>query len=733
MKRLTALLLALCLILSLAACKQTSDDPAGTPPPSETVPPSPAGTQSPAPETQSPAPFTFTRDNFPRLDGSTSTAPLGRAVAAALLGETEEEVSDLISFSRTTNSFRALMAGQADLLIVGEPNASVYDEMEEAGFEASIDTFATDGLIFVVNADNPVDNLTTDQIRAIYAGEITNWKEVGGDDLPITPFQRNEDAGSQALMKKLVMGDTPLMTPPTGYVVDSMMGLMEAVRSYDNSPGAIGYSVYYYANDMQMASGLKILSVDGVAPSADTIRSEEYPHRNAYYVVMAADTPEDSPTARVYRWLLSQEGQTLIDKQGYVSVLDVSAPQEGTPITTLANRISEDPLPELIPSDDYGSVLPYLGGEVYTEYPYDDMASVIPSYRYGLCTADGTILTDPVYNHIYQATWYDYALGRTHSLPVWVLTQTAEGDDGEYYTAVGLAALDGSWYTGMIYRSSLSDTIFTTSTGVLLNLDGETAVMVGLSGRELFRWTADDFLPPDHDYRAWFLNDGLNWCLRNCGSRLYYQPSALGLEDLEGPEYLWLDPYTGEEVPDPETDEPLILAVNGIVFFDGGRCYLDGTTVTIHYDDGTETFFELPCTVESYYTATSRYFLFYADRASQDSGIDTLLCTHDGTVIATGDRTVNLTLLEDFASGTVHPARYVYTYDESTGETYTFTFLNADGSDGLTVLSSNCYPSLHNGLITLADDRCYRLTDLSTGEDLIRIPRWLSRDLPADD
>ena len=733
MKRLTALLLTLCLILSLAACKQTADGPASTTPPSETVTPTPAVTQSPAPETQSPAPFTFTRDSFPRLDGSTSTAPLGRAVAAALLGETEEEVSDLISFSRTTNSFRALMAGEADLLIVGEPNASVYDEMEEAGFEASIDTFATDGLIFVVNADNPVDDLTTDQIRAIYAGEITNWKEVGGDDLPITPFQRNEDAGSQALMKKLVMGDTPLMTPPADYVVDSMMGLMEAVRSYDNSPGAIGYSVYYYANDMKMASGLKILSVDGVAPSADTIRREEYPHRNAYYVVMAADTPEDSPTARVYHWLLSREGQALIDKQGYVSVLDVSSSEKtDAPVATIANRLSEDPLPELIPSDDYGSVLPYIGGEVYTEYPYDDMASVIPSYRYGLCTADGTILTDPVYSHIYQAAWYDQAMDRTHPLPVWVLTQTAEEEDGEYYTAVGLAALDGSWYSGMIYRSSLSSTIFTTSAGLLMNLDGETAVMVGLSGRELFRWTADDFLPPDHDYRAWFIDDGLSWCLRNCGSRVYYQPSALGLESPEGPEYLWLDPYTGEEVPDPETDEPLILAVNDNVFFDGGRCRLDGTTVTIHYNDGTETSFELPCTVETYYTATSRYLLFYGDLAAQSSGVDTLLCTHDGTVIATGDAPSSVVLETDYTTGTVYPVRYTYTYDVHTGAAYTFTVLNPDGSEQLTVPCSNCYPTLHAGLVSVADDDFYRLINLTTGEDLIRIPRWLSRDLPAE-
>lgn len=304
MKKLLSAALALAMALSLAACQAAG----------------PGQSQSPAPGGET---ISFTRENFPRLDGSTSTAPLGRAVASVLLGESEEEVSDLISFSRTTASFRALMAGEADLLIVGEPNASVYDEMDQAEFEASIDTFANDGLVFVVNADNPVDSLTPEQLRGIYTGEITNWKEVGGDDLEIVPFQRNEDAGSQALMKKLVMGDTEMMEPPEGYMLSEMGTLMEAVRSYDNTASAIGYSVYYYAHDMEMADGLKLLQIDGVAPTTQTIRSGDYPFRNAYYVVMAADTPEQSMTAVLYRWLLSEDGQKLVARMGYASVLEV--------------------------------------------------------------------------------------------------------------------------------------------------------------------------------------------------------------------------------------------------------------------------------------------------------------------------------------------------------------------------------------------------------------------------
>ena len=304
MKRIAALSLALLFVL--AGCQSPGGDV------------TPSGEPTPSAQT-----ITFTRENFPRLDGSTSTAPLGRAIAAVLLGETEDEVADLIQFSRTTESYRQLMAGERDLVIAAEPNAAVFDEMKEAGFEVKMEPFANDGLVFVVNADNPVDSLTLEQIQGIYTGEITNWKEVGGEDLPIVPFQRNAESGSQVLMEKLVMDGLTLMDPPEGYLVESMGGLIDGVMGYDNSANAIGYTVFYYAHDMEMADGLKVLKVDGVTPSADTIRSGEYTLRNPYYIAMDASQPEESMTAVLYRWILSEDGQRLVARQGYASVLEV--------------------------------------------------------------------------------------------------------------------------------------------------------------------------------------------------------------------------------------------------------------------------------------------------------------------------------------------------------------------------------------------------------------------------
>ena len=303
--------LALILVLTLAACGPKA--PGGS---SASIPDASASQSVPEGE-----PFVFTRENLPRLDGSTSTAPLARAMCAVLLGEDQDQVADLISFSRTTQSYRNLMEGSADLLLAAEPAPEVLSELEEGG-KWLLTPFATDALVFVVNQDNPVDNLTTQQVQQIYTGEITNWSQVGGDDLDIVPFQRNQEAGSQTMFEKLVMDGLDLMEPPKEWTSDSMMGLLDSVREYDNSPAAIGYTVYYYANDMEMAKGLKVLSIDGVAPSAQAIRGGDYPFLNPYFVAIAKDAAEDSPTRILYDWVLGPDGQKLAALEGYVPVME---------------------------------------------------------------------------------------------------------------------------------------------------------------------------------------------------------------------------------------------------------------------------------------------------------------------------------------------------------------------------------------------------------------------------
>jgi phosphate transport system substrate-binding protein len=294
---------------------------------SESQPPeSPIISATPSDTNPDPVLFRFTRSNFPRLDGSTSMIPLGEAIVCVLLGIPRENAGELIDFSKTTQAYCNLIYSYdtRDLVIATEPDWEVVDDIASlrGGTREMIEytPIAVDSLVFIVNLSNPIDNLTIEQIQKIYTGEITNWKQVGGDDVEIAAFQRNTGSGSQTLMEKLVMQELPLASAPSEYTQGEMGGLIAMVKSFDRTSSAIGYTVYYYANDMKMAEGLKILSVDGVMPSDITLANGEYPLTNPYFAAIRSDAAADSPERILYNWLLGDEGRELIRSEGYVPV-----------------------------------------------------------------------------------------------------------------------------------------------------------------------------------------------------------------------------------------------------------------------------------------------------------------------------------------------------------------------------------------------------------------------------
>ena len=260
----------------------------------------------------------FSPEEYPHVDGSTSMLPLSRALMMASTGVSAQEAELRVSHSKTTLSFYALVSGEADLLLVARPAQEAFDYAEDMGVELEMRPIGVDALVFLTSDKNPVDSLTQQQAVGIYTGAITNWKEVGGADAEIVAYQRNETSGSQVMMENVVMDGQLMTDAPKEYRPSEMGALVDEVASYRNSADAIGYSVYYYVTEMYLREGVKLLAIDGVAPSNETIASGEYPYTQYNYAVIRKDEREDSPARQLFDFLTTPEGKALMAAQGYV-------------------------------------------------------------------------------------------------------------------------------------------------------------------------------------------------------------------------------------------------------------------------------------------------------------------------------------------------------------------------------------------------------------------------------
>ena len=304
---------ALCAALILGSCGSAGN------PSSETTSSVPESSTAEASET-TPEPIFSSAEEYPRVDGSTANLPLMARVMQDTCGISAEEAENLTQNTGTNTSWNRLVNNGADLLLVYEAPQETQEEIKKSGVELEVTAVGRDALVFLVNSGNSLDGLTQDQLRDIYTGKVTNWKELGGKDQEIFPFQRNATSGSQTMFLKLLMGDITPMDPPEQLISGAMGQLIDSVASYDNSDGAIGYSVYYYAAMMYENPDLKLLAVDGVAPSNESIADGSYPLLNDFYLAIRADEPEDSPTRKLYNWILSDAGRTAFEESNYVPI-----------------------------------------------------------------------------------------------------------------------------------------------------------------------------------------------------------------------------------------------------------------------------------------------------------------------------------------------------------------------------------------------------------------------------
>lgn len=263
---------------------------------------------------------------LPSMDGATALYPVYAAFAQAVYPEKEYSLYESkVVCSNTARAYQRLIDQDVDVIFVAAPSQEQKDAAKAAGMEFYLTPIGREAFVFFVNSRNPVKGLTVEQVKGIYSGAITNWNEVGGKNQSIRAFQRAQNSGSQSALERF-MEDIPIAEPERKNVVIGMEGIISQVASYQNYKNAIGFSFRYYSTQMVENEQIRLLSLDGVFPTKETIRDGSYPISSEFYAVTAAPIGQPAPKMKnprlsaLLKWILSPQGQWIIEKTGYVSL-----------------------------------------------------------------------------------------------------------------------------------------------------------------------------------------------------------------------------------------------------------------------------------------------------------------------------------------------------------------------------------------------------------------------------
>ena len=257
-------------------------------------------------------------DNLPKIDGATALYPLYSAIVQAIYPEKEYDLyNSEVMVNTTPTAYTKLIDGEVDMIFAAAPSISQENRAGQRGLELKLTPIGKEAFVFFVNNKNTVDGLSREQLKGIYSGKITNWEEVGGKNDAIRAFQRPEDSGSQSALQSF-MGETPIMAAPTEDIASGMGGIINEVAQYKNFKNAIGYTFRFYSTQMVQNNKIKLLEIDGIAPTKENIRNNSYPITSEFYIVTAGT--QNPNVEKLIDWILSPQGQQLIEKAGYIPI-----------------------------------------------------------------------------------------------------------------------------------------------------------------------------------------------------------------------------------------------------------------------------------------------------------------------------------------------------------------------------------------------------------------------------
>ncbi len=236
-------------------------------------------------------------------DGSTSMEKVIGFLSEAYMEE-HEDIKVTYNPTGSSSGIQAVSEGRCD---IGLASRDLKAEEQEEGLTAAV--IAIDGIGIIVNPDNPITDLSVEQVSKIYTGEISSWKEVGGEDVPIVCIGREAASGTRDGFEE-VTG-----TKDQCSYSQELTSTGDVVQTVAGNPNAIGYASVASVND-----SVKAVSIEGIEPTTDAIQNGQYKIQRDFLLVTKKDTPLSQAAQDFFDFASSEQADDLITEAGAVPV-----------------------------------------------------------------------------------------------------------------------------------------------------------------------------------------------------------------------------------------------------------------------------------------------------------------------------------------------------------------------------------------------------------------------------
>ena len=245
--------------------------------------------------------------DLPRIDGAAALVPVFNSFVYSLYPENAVKYENgdftkesALQYHNTRGAYKGIVDGDVDIVFCAKPSKEQTQYGLDKGVELELTPIGRESFVFLVNSNNPVDNLSMQQLKDIYTGKITNWKDVGGKFRPINVIQRNKGSGSQTALENLIGED----------IKGNFFGPFGA---------SLGFSFRFYVEELTKHGHIKMLSLNGVYPNKENVQNNSYPIVSNFYAVTRKG--ETNPNVqKVLDFILSPIGQEIINEVGYVGL-----------------------------------------------------------------------------------------------------------------------------------------------------------------------------------------------------------------------------------------------------------------------------------------------------------------------------------------------------------------------------------------------------------------------------